>query len=54
MYEFLVFRVRQNTCGLLLAYGADPTIADRDGATPLLWASDRNHAEITHLLLFCR
>jgi ankyrin repeat protein len=38
------------TVEVLLAAGADPTIADRDGVTPLAHAEARGYAEIEALL----
>ena len=43
-------RVHQEIVRILLAAGADPGIADRDGVTPLQHAERRGHREIVRLL----
>ncbi|PQP85108.1 hypothetical protein C0Q44_11650 [Paenibacillus sp. PCH8] len=40
----------QQIVGLLLKYGADPQIADRDGVTPLAHAHRHRYAEMERLL----
>jgi ankyrin repeat protein len=43
-------KVYQEIVGLLLAAGADRSIADSNGATPLAHAKARGLTEIAHLL----
>jgi ankyrin repeat protein len=42
---------RLEAAGLLLDAGADPSLADGDGYTPLMWAAQKGHLEVLWLLL---
>lgn len=41
---------RAQLVALLLKYGADPNVNDRDGKTALQWAEERGHGEVAALL----
>ena len=41
----------RGTVGMLLRYGADPSLAQNEGFTPLYVAAQRNHGDIVRLLL---